>query len=77
MCWIAILFPNTKSWASGRTTFLARNAARYANSLEGCGRSGRGEAGSWINNPDAIAKFIEVVAKKMNDLRMDPSAAQR
>ena len=35
------------------------------------------QAGSLISSPDAVAKFIEVVAKKISDLRMDPSAAQR
>jgi hypothetical protein len=34
------------------------------------------QAGSLISTPDAVAKFIEVVAKKINDLKMDPSASK-
>jgi hypothetical protein len=26
------------------------------------------ENGTWVNNPDAVAKFIEVVANKIDDL---------
>jgi len=26
------------------------------------------QAGSWISSPDAVAKFIEVVAAKINEL---------
>jgi hypothetical protein len=33
------------------------------------------QSGSWINNPEAVAKFIDVVAKKIHDLRMNPSGA--
>jgi phenolic acid decarboxylase len=32
------------------------------------------QAGSWISNPDAVSKFIEVVAKKIHDLKTNPSA---
>jgi hypothetical protein len=31
---------------------------------------------SYINTPDAVAKFIEVVAKKIHELRVDPSASK-
>ena len=34
------------------------------------------QTGTWINNPDAVAKFIDVVAKKIHNLRVDPSAGQ-
>jgi hypothetical protein len=33
-------------------------------------------SGTWIANPDAVAKFVEVVAKKINELKLSPDASK-
>ncbi len=32
--------------------------------------------GSLLNSPDTVAKFIEIVAKKIHELKLSPNASQ-